>query len=112
MFFECENTQHLWQQLKSFFENKINLPDLDLQSAIVGFLDTANAHNVLINNILLTFKMTLYKFRDKRNITFSKIINNLKSREKIEKQIAHGNSKLLFHERKWNIIIDILHGYP
>ena len=100
----------MWVLIQTFFKDKIIIPDLDLQSAVLGFLDTDNRDNLLINNILLTFKMTLYKCRDGGNITFSKFFNNLKSRETIEKSIAHENGKLGFHHRKWKFFIDLIHG--
>ena len=110
LFFNCDITKSMWVLIQTFFKDKIIIPDLDLQSAVLGFLDTDNRDNLLINNILLTFKMTLYKCRDGGNITFSKFFNNLKSRETIEKSIAHENGKLGFHHRKWKFFIDLIHG--
>ena len=94
--------------MQNYFRDKIIIPDLDLQSAVVGYLDTSNSHLLLINNILLTFKMTLYQCRDKHTITFRKVKSNLKSREQIERHIALENNKLDFHIMKWGKITDYM----
>ena len=64
LFFDCDNTKALWSQIQSYFESSIIIPDLDRQSAIVGFLNISDPNNSLLNKILLTFKITLYKFRE------------------------------------------------
>ena len=79
LFFECYVTKRYWTQLQNFFKDKLNIPNLDLQSAVIGFI---NPGEILINNILLTFKMVLYKNRGK-NLRFEYIIKYIKMREKL-----------------------------
>ena len=108
LFFDCCNTKSLWRLLQIHFESSVTIPDLDLRSAIVGFLDRPTVNISIFNNILLTFKMSLYKSRDKKQLHFSTILNNIKARENIENYIAHENNKLEFHHKKWSSIKHLL----
>ena len=88
---------------------KTTLPSLDLQSAVLGFLDTSEKNNVILNNILLMFKITLYRNRSKNTINLRNVLNNLKNREKIERYLVFENqNKLDFHMKKWGEIFDLL----
>ena len=103
------NAKTLWADLKNVFYPRLNVPILDLQSAVFGFLDTSDKHNLILNNILLMYKITLYRNRDKNNIHIRNVLSNLKSREKIEKAIVYGNkNKMVFHNKKWEIVSSIL----
>ena len=95
------------------FAIKINIPDLDLQSAVVGFLGDHISDIIFVNNILLMFKITLYRNRDKGSVTLRNVISNLKTREIIEKKIAGSNdNKLSYHSHKWRIFHDTLDSAP
>ena len=111
MFFDCEVSKALWSELKNKFSNNISLPSLDLQSAVTGFLGTNNIDNLIINNILLMFKISLYNNRDKNTITMHNVLCNLKRREIIERSLVSLNlKKLLFHNKKWEKIAQFLHS--
>ena len=107
LFYDCKLTQNLWSQIKNFFQNILYIPDLDLQSAVVGFLNENNNNNILLNNILVTFKMTLYKNREKHSATINNIIKNIVSRKKIEEAVALENNRLAFHQQKWGPLLKI-----
>ena len=98
----------LWTDIRNFFSHKISLPLLTLQSAVVGFLDDNNNNdNIFINNILLMYKITLYRNRDKGSVTLTNVIKNLRTREKIERNIAGANNnKLQYHDKKWRTFYD------
>ena len=111
LFFDCEVSKALWSELKNKFSNNISLPSLDLQSAVTGFLGTNNIDNLIINNILLMFKISLYNNRDKNTITMHNVLCNLKRREIIERSLVSLNlKKLLFHNKKWEKIAQFLHS--
>ena len=111
LFYHCNVAKSLWLDLQQFFSNKITIPDLDLQSAVVGFLDKGTKDNIFVNNVLLMFKITLYRNRDKGSVILNNVINNLKTRETIEKNIAGNNaSKLGYHVDKWRIFYDIFYS--
>ena len=60
------------------------IPPLGLQSAIEGFLEVDQDLSIILNNILLMYKITLYRNRDKNTISVRHVVNNLIAREKIE----------------------------
>ena len=95
--------------MQQFFAAKTSIPDLNLQSAVVGFLDNDIKDYIFVNNILLMFKITLYRNRDKGSVTLRNIISNLKSREIIEKNISGDNAnRLSYHFLKWRIFHEVL----
>ena len=110
LFFDCEVSKALWLDLKNFFRDKLNLPSLDFQSAVVGFLGNTDKDNLIFNNILLMFKISLYRNRDKNTITLHNVLCNLKNREIIERSLVFLNKeKLHFHKKKWDKIIHFLY---
>ena len=42
MFYECDRVKCLWSDLVQFFQNNLVLPTVTPQTAIFGFLDSAN----------------------------------------------------------------------
>ena len=88
---------------KDIFQLKIRHSPLTLQSAVVGFLGECH-DNIFLNNILLMYKITIYRNRAKNTITARNVLSNLKQRENIEKSIAFSSNKIDFHVKKWHIL--------
>ena len=110
LFYECNNTKLLWQQVVHFFRDNISLPPLSVQSAIVGFLDAAKDDFVLVNIILLSFKITLYKHRSKHVPILANIVNNISKREIIERSYSIDDPrKRQFHVTKWQSVNSLFH---
>ena len=101
LFSTCNVTTNVWQELTTFFSSKVCLPPLSLQSAVLGFLEDCQ-HHLFLNNILLMFKITVYRNRSKNIVTARNVLFNLKQRENIEKSIAFTNKKMDFHFTKWH----------
>ena len=101
--FNCHVTSKVWSDLRVYFSSKLNIPPLTLQSAVIGFLDKCD-ENIFLNNILLMYKITIYRNRAKTTITARNVLSNLKNRENIEKSIAFSNNKIDFHRKKWHIL--------
>ena len=76
LFCECHVATEIWKELKFHFTNVINLPDLTPQSAFFGFFDIDD-NKIIINHILLFFKMTLYHCRSKRTCTLQQVLENI-----------------------------------
>ena len=109
LFFDCTTAKVLWSDIQNFFSSAIVIPPLNLQSAIVGFLDVDKDVSIILNNILLMYKITLYRNRDKNTISVRHVVNNLKTREKIERHIISDNtSKLAFHQNKWRFLCQLI----
>ena len=86
----------------------ITIPDLELQSAIFGFFDMGK-DNLAINNVLLIFKLLLYRLRNKKIPTFQMFLNNLNERELLERRHVFSNvGKLDFHNKKWDFLKSVV----
>ena len=104
LFLDCSVSKALWHDIKVFFSSIIDIPDLDLQSAILGFIDS-DKDNRVFNNILLIYKLCLYRFRDKKVPNLQLFLKNLKEREFLERQIVQfDDKKLLYHHKKWEFL--------
>ena len=109
-FYECNITKLLWSHVAHFFEGKIKIPNLSVQSAVLGFLGPPKEDFVLLNIILLSFKITLYKHRDKHIPTLADIVNNISKREIIEKSYSSNDPrKRQYHNTKWQRVSYLLH---
>ena len=78
------------------------LPNLDPQSAFFGFLEG----NFIQNNILLIFKLSLYRYRKNAAISLERVLKGLKRREMHERVHAFEIGKTDHHNTKWGILID------
>ena len=108
-FYDCRDTKSLWNSVQFFFENKLTLPNLTLQCAYLGFYEVSKNDYNLFNTILLTFKITLYQQRDKQKINILKIVNDIRKREVIEREIYfHNIIKKQIHVKKWERIQPLL----
>ena len=63
LFSECQYVLVLWSWIQIFFANRLSLPDLSPQSTILGFQQLEDSQ-ILKNQILLIFKMVLYKDKE------------------------------------------------
>ena len=94
IFFECDSIKCSWSDLVHYFQNSLVLPILTPQPAIFGFLDSINSdynfkkNKLLINHILLIFKLYVYRSREKQFIHISNLMAEIKSVKAIEKEIA------------------------
>ena len=65
--------------------------------------------NVFINHILLIFKLSVYKSREKKLININNLIAEIWKVKIIEKQIALTNSKkIIAFTKKWHITNNIV----
>ena len=109
LFVNCDISKVLWCDLQNLLANTITLPDLDSQSAVFGFLDSPAINFLIVNNVLLMFKISLYINRDKHTLSLRRVLANLKKREIIERSLVFSNpNKLNFHQNKWSSILPFL----
>ena len=85
------------------------------QTAIFGFLDSANNDSlykndkVLSNHILLIFKLYVYKSKEKKLVNINNLIAEIGKVKRIKKQIALISSKnTTAFKKKWHIINNIV----
>ena len=62
LFYECSHTNSLWNQLRHFLSNSLNIPPLTPQSAIFGFINQKE-NFLIINQLLFIFKFYIYNSR-------------------------------------------------
>ena len=62
MLYECSHTILLWNQLRHFLSNSLNIPLLTPQSAIFGFINKKE-NFLIINHLLFIFKFYTYNSR-------------------------------------------------
>ena len=79
LFHSCNVSTSVWSDIRSFFSSKFTLPSLTLQSAVLGFFETDHDDTIFLNNILLMYKITLYRNREKGSVTAINVIKNLKT---------------------------------
>jgi len=87
-----------------FFRSKVILADLTPQSAILGWYQEKRVC-VLKNQILLIFKMIVYKDREMGICSVGRVLNKLKMVRSIEYDI-HTNNE--YNRNKWEPINDLL----
>ena len=92
LFIECCVSKKLWSDIKTLFGNSIIVPDLTLQSAFFGFY-SPNKDTFALNNILLIFKICMYRSRVKNQPDIQLFIKNLHERERMDRQIVLENEK-------------------
>ena len=105
LFSECLISIQIWREIQINFINVINLPDLTPQSAFFSFYNIQK-DNIIINHVLLIFKMTLYCYRKKGTCSFQNVLRNIIKVKNIENDITILNEKQHnFHLQKWANIV-------
>ena len=103
IFFECICVKQLWNQLRLCLTNDSFLPLLTPQTAILGLINGIE-NNVykITNHILLTFKLHVYKSRERGTLELSRLINEIKKVKLLEKNSAQNHvRKLEQYNIKW-----------
>ena len=99
IFYEYDSIKCLWSDLVYYFQNSLVLPILTPQTGIFGFPDSTNSNynfkkkKLLINHVLLIFKLYRYRCRERQFIYINDSIAEIKSTKEREKEIATLNSK-------------------
>ena len=98
LFYECSFSKNLWRKIKSHFR-ELNFPELSPESAFLGFV---NIEDTLVNLILIIFKITLYKSRQRGTSNLNQIISKVRSFKIIEQNITlHDPRKRDINSKKW-----------
>ena len=115
IFYECNCVKFLWLELVQCFQNILILPPLTPQTAILGFLDSVSNNfffennKILINHILLNFKLYVHKSREKKFININNLIAEIRKVQRIEKEIALSNSiKTTAFRKKFHLTDNII----
>ena len=115
IFYECDRVKFLWLELVQCFQNTLILPTLTPQTAILGILDSVSNdsffenNKILINHILLIFKLYVYKSREKKFINLNNLMAEIRKIKRTEKEIALNNAtKTTAFRKKWHLTDNII----
>ena len=92
-FADCSKSKALWNNLKEFFKDTINLPSLTPQSAIIRFRQTDQELFLFLNCFLLLFKYYLYVLRCSKTISSAPPKTNIKKKYILEKYLPKYDEK-------------------
>ena len=103
---DCFIIRNLWSNLKTFFSQTLNIPDLTTQSAIFGFVDYNSDDSVIINHILLIFKWFIYKARNKHQLGLNHLLDCISKIKNTEEKICENDfKKKQKFLKKWNKVL-------
>ena len=111
IFYTCNITKRLRNELKYFVSQYLYTPEITPQSALLGLLNIGNKQQnfLLINHLLLIFKHYLYISREYGAICFASLKLYLIKIKTIEQKISPcSNQKKEKCRRKWSVIENIL----
>ena len=98
LFHFCLKTKQLWNKLKQYFSQFINIPHSTPQSSILRIFDN-NQYSELINHLLLIFKFYIYSARNTKQLSFDNLKITIKKIKEIEKELTSSNKVKLL--KKW-----------
>ena len=105
LFHSCLRTKQLCNKLIQYFSQFINIPHSTPQSSIVGIFDN-NQHSVLIDHLLLIFKIYVYSARNTKQLNVDNLKITIKKIKELEKKLT--GSKKLKLLKKWRPIDHII----
>ena len=81
------------------------LPVLTPQAAYLGFFKEERKVSILINHLLLLFKLYIYKSRDIGTLSLNNFIKEVQKVYYVEKHLVDLNrGKKKYFDKKWNTI--------
>ena len=104
-FYSCLKTKQLWNKLRQYFSQFINISQSTPQSSILGIFDN-NQLSELINHLLLIFKFCIYSTRNTKQLNFDNLKITIKKIKEIEKQLNSSNKLKLL--KKWHPIDHVI----
>ena len=93
LFYDCLPVKNLWNQLKSILSNNVIFPISTPQSAIFGFLDLDTNEHLILNNLLLIFKMYIYIARTIGYLNISHLLIFIKGIKHTVKKLCENDTR-------------------
>ena len=101
LFYECAQTQTLFSNLLSLLREKISVPRVTPQSAMLGITDKIE-NSILINHIILIFKYYVYNARKSGYLNICLLKNSIFNVMETERNLCKDDPKKLRNfRRKW-----------
>ena len=92
IFCSCKHTQFLWERLKYYMQNNLDLPSLTSQSAILGFTNSESENFIIINHLLLIFKYYSFKSRSNKLLSFLQLKTDIIKVKTLEEDLSSGDN--------------------
>ena len=93
LFYDCLFVKSIWNQLKSILSNNLIFPINTPQSAIFGFWDLDTNEHLILNNLLLIFKIYIYNVRKTGYLNISHLLIYIKGINDTKKKLCENNAK-------------------
>ena len=93
LFYNCLIVKRIWNQLKSILSNNINFSISTPQSAIFGFWDLDTNEHLILNHLLLIFKMYIYNARTTGYLNISHLLIYIKGIKDTKKKLCENEAK-------------------
>ena len=108
IFYSCNHTQILWERIKYYVRNNLDLPSLTSQSAILCFTNSESENFIIINHLLSIFKYYIFKSRGNNHLSFLQLKTDIIIVETLEEDLSNrDNNKSKKYRKKWPKISDI-----
>ena len=91
--YDCLIVKRTWNQLKYILSNNINFPISMPQIAIFGFWKLDANEHLILNQLLLIFKMYIYNARITGYLNISHLLIYIKDINYSEKKLCENNTK-------------------
>jgi len=89
LFYDCPQTRDLWLALKNAFDTILPLPDLTTKHALLGFFDHDREHCMIVNHVLLIFKIFIYRQRSSGILSIDNLLTKIKDIAILEINVAN-----------------------
>ena len=86
----CLKTNQLWNKLRQYFSQFINIPHSTAQRSTGGIFDK-NQHCGLLNHLFLIFKFYIYSARNTKQLNFDNLKIIIKKIKDLEKELTSSN---------------------
>ena len=108
LFYYCEKVNVFWADLKTWLEKQANIT---LQLTIKNVLFSKQAHNILVNYLLLLAKYYIYRTKFFSNqISIENYLVYVRRKFQNEKYIAKLHNKQDAFVAKWSALLPTLEG--
>ena len=109
LFYDCPQTRGLWLALKNVFDTILPLPDLTTKHALLGFFDHDRENCMIVNHILLIFKIFIYRQRGSGILSIDNLLTKIKDIAILEINVANFDPQNNdWYLQKWRPIFPII----
>ena len=108
LFYDCLIVKELWNQLKFILLNNIVFLICIPQCTIFGFWDLDMNEHLILNHLVLIFKMYIYNARKTSYLNTSHLLIYIKGIKDTEKKVCESNEKRRkkFNKEWKNVLIN------